>query len=77
MRSDVDLYGYRGSDARVFLLSPWEFWTHWYAEELLPPTSESYCLTVWVPSEMDGKKFKCLKEAGLECRVVFDFVRYE
>ena len=34
----VDVYGYRGQDPRVRLLSPFEFYMFWGAEPLLPPS---------------------------------------
>ena len=29
LQCDVDVYGYRGEDPRVYYLSPWEFWSYW------------------------------------------------
>jgi hypothetical protein len=34
----VDVYGYRGRDPRVWLLSPFEFYMFWGAEPVLPPS---------------------------------------
>ena len=33
----VDIYGFRGADLRVALLSPFEFLMYWSAEPVLPP----------------------------------------
>ena len=34
LQRDVDIYGFRSQDERVFYLSPWELRTFWYAEAL-------------------------------------------
>ena len=34
---DVSLYGFRGTHADMFFLSPWEFWQWFFEERLLPP----------------------------------------
>jgi len=46
----VDLYGYRGTDARVYHLSPWEFSAHWYPHQLQPPSAGSRAGTRWTPA---------------------------
>jgi hypothetical protein len=43
LQKDVDVYGYRGSDRRVYYLSPWEFLTYWFAEPLQPPSKDYTC----------------------------------
>jgi len=37
----VDVYGFRGQDPRVRLLSPYEFMMHWGAEPVLPPSQSN------------------------------------
>ena len=46
----VDGYGFRGSDPRVHLLSPFEFFMYWKIEAVLPPMAAK-CggRTVWCP----------------------------
>ena len=49
-----EVYGWRGTDARVYYLSPWEFMKWWELKKLQPPTtsegSAERGLSEWVPS---------------------------
>lgn len=57
----VDVYGFRGKDQRVAMLSPFEFFMYWHAEAVLPPIYKEYkdkedwptIESDWTP---DGKK---------------------
>ena len=63
VRKDVDLYGFRGKDPRVYYLSPWEFCTYWYGVRLEVP-SETNPLTCWTSPEMKDAA-KAILETGL------------
>ena len=49
-----EVHGWRGTDARVYYLSPWEFMKWWELKKLQPPTtsegSAERGLSEWVPS---------------------------
>jgi len=51
------LYGYRGTDPRVYHMSPWELWTHWDPVRLQAPCFyKEYPLTRW--TEMGAQLFR-------------------
>ena len=56
-----DLYGFRGTDARVYFLSPWEFFMYWEVHKLRPPSDPPQATdkTAWLPgvphAGADGK----------------------
>ena len=53
-RPDVDIYGYRGADPRIYYLSPWEFRSLWDAEVLLPPCSQGHEIrTYWLEGGLE------------------------
>ena len=52
----ADIYGYRGTDPRVYYLSPWEFCMYWHTERLLPPSKHHEELTAWCTEvDEDGR----------------------
>eukprot|EP00973_Karenia_brevis_P083222 11538669-Karenia_brevis.AAC.1 len=51
MLSAADVYGYRGTDHRVHLLSPWEFTVQWGT-------------TRWNEPYMSEEKYIALKDSG-------------
>ena len=52
-----DIYCFRGNDAKVYYLSPWEFLMHWELEALRPPSQRtsrqpgSMELTEWTEAQ--------------------------
>ena len=55
---------YRGTDARVYLLSSWEFTANWDAVALRPPTTPNYFMTQWNEPEMTEEKCIALRDSG-------------
>ena len=55
-----EIYGWRGTDERVFHLSPWEFIKWWSLKKLQPPTKnateDGQGLSVWVSRQGSNKK---------------------
>ena len=55
-----EIYGWRGTDARVFHLSPWEFIKWWSLKKLQPPTKnateDGQGLSVWVSKQGTDRK---------------------
>ncbi|CAL1144306.1 unnamed protein product, partial [Cladocopium goreaui] len=55
-----EVYGWRGTDARVFHLSPWEFIKWWSLKKLQPPTKnateDGQGLSVWVSKQGTDRK---------------------
>ena len=55
-----EIYGWRGTDARVFHLSPWEFTKWWNLKKLQPPTKsateDGQGLSVWVRKQGTDRK---------------------
>ena len=52
----VDAYGFRGCDARLRLLSPFEFFMHWGVEAVLPPSDrEAQDHSQWLDG---GREFR-------------------
>ena len=55
-----EIYGWRGTDERVFHLSPWEFIKWWSLKKLQPPTKnateDGQGLSVWVSRQGSDKK---------------------
>ena len=56
----AEVYGWRGTDERVFHLSPWEFTKWWSVKKLQPPTKnateDGQGLSVWVRKEGTDRK---------------------
>ena len=43
-----DVYGWRGTDPRIYYLSPWEFTALWDVQRLQPPRGDATDLSTWV-----------------------------
>ena len=67
LQRDVDIYGFRSQDERVFYLSPWELRTFWYAEALHAPDSVgTYQMTRWRSQAAVEVSLSALKETPPE-----------
>ena len=65
----VDVYGFRGTDVRFTLLSPFEFFMYWRAEAVLPPHHvHSNGRSVWCPG---GREYyDAHKDEYPRCRLI-------
>ena len=77
--SFTDTYGYRGSDRRLYYLSPWEFTKWWRRQPLYSPDwyhrRGQQALTAWTESglkycEADWNSKTSVPKAGVHYKVV-------